>query len=76
MKISVSQLSKVALVFSAKDKESLSLIGTNCHSFYHISDCLLPVIQEILDRTDCQNTHQKTAASTTSRGFIVPKKGD
>ena len=28
------------------------------------------------DRTNCQNTHQKTAASTTGRGFIVPKKGD
>lgn len=23
-----------------------------------------------------QNTHQKTAASTTGRGFVVPKKGN
>jgi hypothetical protein len=47
--------------------------------FYHISECLRPLIFEIFGRTgdesDSQNINQKTAASTTSRGFIVPKKG-
>jgi hypothetical protein len=55
----LANFSKVDEVFSAKDKESLSLVGTNCHSFYHISDCLLPVIQEILDRTDNSLNDQK-----------------
>jgi len=59
IKYNLPDFSEINEVFSAKDKESLSLIGTNCHSLYHISDCLRPLISEILDRTDNSLNDQK-----------------
>ena len=68
-KTNLADFSKLAESFPANDKESLSLIGCNHHSFYHISDCLRPVIREILDRTLDPN-QPKATRTNDPRGFI------
>jgi len=52
---------------------NLLLIPLNDKPFYHLSEALLPVIFDILDRhgnagTDCQH-NQKTTATNDRRGF-------
>ena len=48
-------------------------LSPNDKPFYHISDCLQPLISGILDRHgnagDDSNVHQKTTASNDRRGF-------
>jgi hypothetical protein len=55
-------------------RNGLSLIPLNDKPLYHLSEALLPVIFDILDRHGNagydSNVHQKTTASNDRRGFV------
>jgi hypothetical protein len=73
IKYNLADTSKLAESFFITST-NLSLISPNDKPFYHLSEALLPVIFDILDRHGNagydSNVHQKTTASNDRRGFV------
>ena len=74
IKYNLADTSKLAESFFIT-RNGLSLISPNDKPFYHLSEALLPVIFDILDRhgiaVDDSNTHQKTTATNDRCGFVL-----